>query len=123
MGAGFRVFDIRMDYVVHLGFTLVAILSLGFGFVTLMSSRTKAGRASLLSAMGLFIFSHLITVISSMAAMMPNPMPGQWFGLIALASRFVFMGGLGFLILGLRDLLQRNELLETLQEESLDDRD
>jgi hypothetical protein len=43
--------------------------------------------------------------------------------LITLASRFVFMGGLGFLIIGLRDLLQRNDLLETLQEESLDDRD
>jgi hypothetical protein len=121
MGAGFRVFDIRMDYVVHLGFTLVAILILGFGIVTLMSSRGKAGRASLISAMGLFMVSHLIGAVSSISGMLQNFQGVQWLALLGLANRFVSMGGLGFLMIGLRDLLQRNDLLETLQEESLDD--
>lgn len=121
MGGGFRVFDVRLDQVVHLGFAIVTILILGFGVSTLVSSRTKVGRASLTSAMGLFVVSQLIGAVMIVGNMMQMIRGVQWLALLGLANRFVSMGGLGFLIIGLRDLLQRNDLLESLQEESLDD--
>jgi hypothetical protein len=117
MGAGFRLFDIRMDQVVYLGFSLLIILVLAVGIVSLVSSRTKSGRASLTAALGLFIVSQMLGAISSIVAMMQNADPRKWIILLALASRFVYIGGVCFLIFGLRELVQRNDLLEILQEE------
>ena len=117
MGAGFRLFDFRMDQVVYLGFSLLIILILSVGIVSLMSSRTKSGRASLTAALGLFIVSQMLGAISSIVAMMQITFRGQWFMLLALANRFVYTGGVCLLIFGLRELIQRNDLLEILQEE------
>lgn len=122
MGPGFRFMDIRVDQVIHLGVSLVMVLIFATGIVMLTSSRTRAGRVSLLLAFGLFIMSYLVGSVFSLVSMAPDPQTIRWLSFLGIVNRLITIGGCSFLIIGLRALLQRTDLLESLQEEALDDR-
>jgi len=123
MGAGFRFMDIRFDQVIHLGLSLVMVLIFATGLVSLTSARTRAGRVSLILAFGLFIMSYLIGGVFSLVSLAPNPQTVRWLSFLGIVNRLITIGGVSFLVIGLRGLLQRTDLLEQLQEESLDDQD
>lgn len=123
MGPGFRFLDFRLDQVIHLGLSLVMVLFFAMGIVTLTSSRTRAGRVSLILAFGSFITSYLVGAVISLVSMAPNPQSALWLSFLGMVNRLISIGGVCLLVIGLRTLLQRTDLLETLQEESLNDRD
>lgn len=123
MGAGFRFMDIRFDQVIHLGLSLVMVLIFATGLVSLTSARTRSGRVSLILAFGLFIMSYLIGGMFSLVSLAPNPQTVRWLSFLGIVNRLITIGGVSFLVIGLRGLLQRTDLLEQLQEESLDDQD
>lgn len=122
MGAGFRFMDVRFDQVIHLGLSLVMVLIFATGLVSLTSSRTRAGRLSLLLAFALFIMSYLVGSVFSLVSMAPNPQTALWLSFLGMVNRLITIGGVSCLVIGLRALLQRTDLLESLQEEALDDR-
>lgn len=121
MGAGCRVFDLRLDQLLPVFCHLLSILVYGVAVVVIASHRTRVGRPSLYLAFAMFISSSLATGYLYIASMKSTGLSDMDM-LAYFVSMITSLGGMILLIIGLRGLLQRTDLLESLQEETLDGR-
>lgn len=110
------------DQTAYAVFSLLFVITYGAGIGMVLANRIRSGRWTLLAGLTLLATSNLLSGLSSVMTIHdPDPNLTLWYAFFALSQRMMVFVGTILLMIGLYQVLQRGQFLETLHQEAQED--